>query len=236
MEVGDVILCTVERIQGTTVFVNIEGNKQATIVISEIAPGRIRNIRNYVVPKKQIVCKILRISQTGNIELSLRRVTKKEQKEVKEQYKQEKSYKSVLKSILKEKTNEVIKKITEQEKLFDFLQEAKQNLKKLEKIVGKENAEKILEILNAQKKKKTIIKKEFFLKTSKPNGIKLIKNILENISNAEIKYLSAGRYSIKKESENIKTSDDELKKILQEIKKKAKKSDMEFKIKDNRKP
>jgi len=97
-EESDVVLCTVERIVGTTVFVKIEGYGEGSIILSEIAPGRIRNIRAHVVPKKKIVCKILRIS--GNrVELSLRRVTQKERKEVLDEYKQEKSYISMLKSI-----------------------------------------------------------------------------------------------------------------------------------------
>ena len=103
LEVGDVVLCTVDRIAGTVVFVKIDRNGEGNITTSEIAPGRIRNLRDYVVPKKKIVCKILRISPNGNINLSLRRVTQKEKKEILEQYKQEKSYKSVLKSILGEK-------------------------------------------------------------------------------------------------------------------------------------
>ena len=90
LEVGDVVLCTVDRIVGTIVFVKIDGKREGSIILSEIAPGRIRNLRDYVVPKKKIICKILRI--TGDrIHLSLRRVTPKEQKEIREQYKSEKS-------------------------------------------------------------------------------------------------------------------------------------------------
>jgi translation initiation factor 2 alpha subunit (eIF-2alpha) len=81
LETGDVVLCTVDRIVGTTVFVHIEGNGEGSIILSEIAPGRIRNIRDYVVPKKKIICKVLRISG-DRIELSLRRVTLKEQKDI----------------------------------------------------------------------------------------------------------------------------------------------------------
>src|SRR3989304_1847417 len=99
LDTGDIILCTVDHIVGTTVFVHIEGNGEASIVFSEIAPGRIRNIRDYVVPKKKIVCKVLRVSG-DRIDLSLRRVTQKEQKELKERYKQEKSYESILKGVL----------------------------------------------------------------------------------------------------------------------------------------
>ena len=88
LDVGDVVLCTVDRIVGTTVFVMIGDNNrtEGSIIVSEISPGRIRNLRDFVTPKKKIVCKIIRINQ-GNIELSLRRVTSKEKKEVIDNYK-----------------------------------------------------------------------------------------------------------------------------------------------------
>src|SRR3990167_3310904 len=112
LEEGDLVLCTVEKIVGTIVFVNIDGEKkQGSIVLSEIAPGRIRNLRDYVVPKKKIVCKILRIYDKGNIELSLRRVTLKEKKEVLEQFKLEKSYESILRSVLGENAQKIIENI-----------------------------------------------------------------------------------------------------------------------------
>jgi len=115
LEVGDLVSCIVDRVVGTVVFVrlNVEGKEvEGSIVFSEIAPRRIRNIRDYVVPKKKIVCKVLRISQSGNIDLSLRRVTLKERKEVLEQEQQEKSYTSIVKGILGEKAEELIKKIS----------------------------------------------------------------------------------------------------------------------------
>ena len=97
MEVGDLVLCTVDRVVGTVVFVKIEGQGkevEGSITFSEVAPGRIRNIRDYVVPKKKIVCKILRMLN-GNIDLSLRRVTQKERKEVLEGESLGKSYTSI---------------------------------------------------------------------------------------------------------------------------------------------
>src|SRR3989337_26635 len=102
LEEGDIVLCTVDRIVGTTVFVHIEGNGEGSIVLSQVAPGRIRNIRDYVVPKKKIVCKVLRISG-DRIDLSFRRVTQKEQKELKERNKQERSFASILKTVIKDK-------------------------------------------------------------------------------------------------------------------------------------
>jgi len=230
LEVGDIVMCTVDRIVGTVVFVKIDGNGEGGIILSEVAPGRIRNLRDYIVPKKKIVCKVLRISG-DRIDLSLRRVTQKEQKEVKEQYKQEKSYINILKSVLKEKAVEAIEEISKQEKVYEFLQEAKKNPEKLGNLVGKIDSKKILEILNSQKQKKANIKKEIFLTTTKSNGLELIKKILVPIKEAKIRYISAGKYSIKKEGSDLKTIDSELRKMISAIEKKSKECGADFNIK-----
>lgn len=232
VEEGDFVLCTVEKIVGTIVFVKIENEERGgSIILSEIAPGRIRNLREYVVPKKKIVCKVLRVSGE-TIFLSLRRVTQKEKKEVLEEYSQEKSYNNILKSILKEKAEDIIEKISKTGRLYDFLEEAKENPKELEKIVGKEDSKKILNIIKEQKKKKTIIKKIILLKTQNPDGINLIKEILKKPANIEIKYIAAGKYSLKTENEDAKKGDQELKNLMEKIEEKAKEKGMHFEIKD----
>ena len=231
LESGDIVMCTVEKIVGTMVFVKIQGNRNGSIIISEIAPGRIRNIRDYVVPKKIIICKVLRVSG-DRVELSLRRVTPKEQKEIKKNYKQEKSYTSILKTILGENAEKIISEITKKESICDFLEEAKINPSFLEQLAGKENAKKIISILNSQKHKKIEIKKEFNLTTKKPEGIILIKEILGKIKGLEIKYISAGRYSIKSEDTDPKKADNLLSETLKEIEKNSKKQGLDFSIRE----
>jgi translation initiation factor 2 alpha subunit (eIF-2alpha) len=232
MEEGDMVLCTVDRIAGTIVFVKIEGEeREGSIILSEIAPGRIRNLREYVIPKKKIVCKVLKTSG-GTISLSLRRVTQKEKKEVMDEYNQEKSYISILKSVAKEKSNEIIENITKNGRLYDFFEESRTNPKKLEDLIGKEHAKKILDIILEQKKKKKIIKRTISLKTQEPNGIYLLKSILENPGTIEIKYLSAGKYSLRIETEDGKKGEQELKTFLEKIEKKAKESGVQFEQKE----
>ncbi len=229
LEEGDIVLCTVERIDGTNVFVSINRDGEGIIMTSEIAPGRIRNIRDYVVPKKKIACKVLKVF--GNrVELSLRRVTQKEQKEVMERYNLERSYANILKTILGEKAEETIKKIQGGQGLYDFFEESKKNSKNLEEFMNKEQAKKISDILNAQKQKRFEIKKEISLSTIKSNGLELIKNIFMNVKNMEIKYISAGHYSLSTESSDLKNAGNILKNNLAEIEKNAKKSGMEFSI------
>jgi translation initiation factor 2 alpha subunit (eIF-2alpha) len=178
IEQGDILICTVDKIVGTTVFVDINGtDKKGTIILSEIAAGRIRNLRDYVVPKKTIICKVLRVLEE-HIELSLRRVKEKERKATLEEFKAEKSLRSLLKSILGEKTEEAIKKIEEDGEISEFLEESKKDPSRLKKIVGKNEAEKIVEILKKQKGKTAVVKKEIRLSSSGSDGLENLKKIL----------------------------------------------------------
>ena len=151
-----------------------------------------------------------------------------EQKEVLEQHKIEKSYTSVLKTILKEKTSEIIEKIKQISNIYDFLEEAKENIEKLEKLVGKENAKKIIEILKTQKKKTAILKKIITMHSTNPNGLSQIKELLENQKEVEIKYIAAGKYSIKREDKNMKQADIKITEIIKKIEEQSKKLGLEF--------
>ncbi len=232
---GDIVLCTVTRISGTTVFVNIEDSrerKEGTIITSEIAPGRIRNLRDYVVPNKKIVCKVLRVDKS-HVDLSLRRVTAKERKEVLERYKKEKNALNILKAVNKENAEAISKKIKTKEKtsLYEFLQSCRENPEKLKKYFPAEEAEKIFKILKEKKERQVEVKKEFFLKAIKANGLSIIKNILLPYKEKVI-YISAGRFLVKIKGENYKQANQQLQKILLEIENEAKEKKAEFEVKE----
>ena len=233
LELGDLVLCTVDRIIGTVVFVKIEcyTSLEGGIVTSEIAPGRIRNLRDYVVPKKKIVCKVLRL-ENDRIDLSLRRVTPKEQKYVFEKYKQEQSYKSVLKGILGEKAERIMEAIEREETVYDFLDSSKDNAKKLEKLVGIDNAAKIINILKTEKIKSHIVKKTLNLKTTDPEGVNLIKELFSKTQNIDVNYIAAGRYSLIAKAQDPKKAENILRENLHEMEKTAKKLGLEFSIKE----
>ena len=78
------------------------------------------------------------------------------------------------------------------------------------------------------------MKKDISLKTAKPNGLEIIKGILEKIKGIEIKYISAGHYSLKSESADIKSADNILKNIISEVEKSSKKEGIEFNIIEKR--
>ncbi len=76
-DVSELVLCRVTKVLPHAVFARLEEFERldGLIHISEIAPGRIRNIRDYVKEDKRVVCKVLKIDQKkGHIDLSLRRV------------------------------------------------------------------------------------------------------------------------------------------------------------------
>lgn len=230
LEEGQIVLCTVENIVGTTVFVKIEEGEEGTITTSEISPGRIRNLRDYVVPGKKIVCKILRI-QGSKIHLSLRRVKQNEKKELLEKISKEKSFKAMLKTVVGEKSKEIIEKITNQYSLINFFEELKETPKLLEKYVDKKEAEKILKILETKKDKPKEIKHIFKLSNQSPSGIIVVKNILQDSckkSNCNINYLAAGKYSLSLKGKDYKEIKTEVNEVLNKIEKSAKKQNSEF--------
>ena len=216
LEEGQVVMCTVEKIVGTTVFVQIEDDGEGTIITSEIAPGRIRNLRDYVVPKKKIVCKVLRIDKGGHVDLSLRRVNSKEKKQVMEIQKKEKSLIATLKTIT-ENSEEIIKKIKEKGGITDFFEEVKTRPEMLEKLMTKEAAEKLLKILNEKKEKEVSVKKEFHLKSEAGDGLTKIKGILPK----EASYIAAGKFALNIKDKNYKDANHRVLEILQDIEKKA---------------
>lgn len=237
LEEGQIVLCTVNKIAGTIVFVKIEEyDLEGTITFSEISPGRIRNIRDYVFPGKKIVCKVLRIKPQG-IDLSLRRVKLKEKTELNEAYKKEKSFKALLKTIIKDKAKaeKIIDTIKEKEdSLTDFLEEIKENPKLLEKYIEKTSAEKIIKILQEKKAKQTVLKRKFSLTSKDPRGILLIKELINKAikeagcQNCEVSYIAAGKYSFKTKTKDLRQADSQIDKAMEILEDSAKKQNCRF--------
>ncbi len=77
--VGELVIATVTRITSHGAYASLDehADREAFIHISEIASTWVRNIRNFVRESQKIVGKVLRVdSRRGQVDLSLRRVTK----------------------------------------------------------------------------------------------------------------------------------------------------------------
>ena len=225
----DLVFCTVKKIEKTNVFVDIDPSGSGSIVMSEIAAGRIRNLREYISPNKKIVCKVLKI-HNGNIELSLRRVTAKERESVLLKYQKEKNLKNMLKSIVSD-PDKIIEEIKKSYEIPEFLEEAKSNPKVIEKFLSKKESEALEKILSEKKEKEKIVKRTISLSSSSPQGVKEIKEIL-SVKEAEIHYLGSSKFSISVSGLNFKEANQKLESILQKIEKEAKQKKAIIEIKE----
>lgn len=226
----DIVLCTVKRIEGTTVFLDVEDNGQGTMIFSEVSPGRIRNIRDFIMPNKKIVCKVLRIKD-NHPELSLRRVTAGERDEVLDRYKKSKVLLNILKPILKDKTPEVIEKIKEKYDLADFLDEARENPKLIEKFVSKDEEEQLKKLFSEKREKEKEVEKIITLKTISESGVTDIKKLLEN-NEAEIHYLGSSKFSVAMKAKDFKKANHQLTEYLEALRKRAKDLKIQMEIKE----
>ncbi len=227
---NDVVLCTVTKIETTGVSVKIEEyNVEGAIILAEISPGRIRNIREFVSVGKKIVCKVLR-KNNDRIELSLRRVSAKERDSILEHYKKERIFASILKSVLADKSEEVIAKIKQDKDIVEVLEEMKSNPEILKKYLNTTQLDKLKEILSQKKESEKEVQKKIIIKSDSENGIEYIKKILET-KEADISYLGSSNFLIRVKGKEYKTANLQLEKVLAQIKEKAKKAHAHLEIK-----
>ena len=208
---GDLILCTVTSVQFHSVFVDIEEyGKGGMIHISEVSPGRIRNIRDFVKEGKKIVCKVLRINQEkGYIDLSLRRVNESEKKRKIEDIKKEQNAEKIIEIAAGKigiKTEQLYMEISEKimknySSLHAFFEEAIKDDKLLESVVSDKKYLKIIDETVKQRIKPTEveIKGKLKITTFAPDGIGIIKESLKKAEDAgkgkiTINYLGSGLY------------------------------------------
>ncbi|MDP3917319.1 MAG: S1 RNA-binding domain-containing protein [Nanoarchaeota archaeon] len=215
---GEIVVCTVKRIQKTTVFVELAEyhNIEGIIHISEISPGRIRTVRDYVKEGKRVICKVLRKNEKyGNLDLSLRRVTTGQRlnklKEIKLEDKCEKIIESVSKQLKLDykKTYEELsgKILKEYEMLSQAFQEIAEGEKNpLEKLgIDKKLSSTLEQIIKIRLKPKEIrISKDLIITCKTSDGIDSIKKALnggielseKKKYNIKITYISAPKYNL----------------------------------------
>jgi len=100
-EPGDLVLVSVQRITDYGAYVTLdEYGKEGLLHISEVSSGWVRNIRDFVREGQKIVLKVLRVNtEKGHIDLSLRRVSRRERREKVLSSKMERKADSILRSV-----------------------------------------------------------------------------------------------------------------------------------------
>ena len=218
-EEDELVLCTVTNVQHHSVFAKLdEYGKTGMIHISEVSPGRIRNIRDFVVEGKKIVCKVLRIDPVkGHIDLSLRRVNegqkKKKLSEIKQEQKAEKIIEGVAKKLKKDVQDvydEVAKHVFEKypylHECFNEIVKDEVNFEELG--VNKKIAEELTAAVKERIKPEEVeIKGKLTIVSYDSNGIAIIKEAFSKIKNVDVKYLGAGKYGMTVKAEDYKTAE-----------------------------
>ncbi|MGM5482072.1 MAG: translation initiation factor IF-2 subunit alpha [Nanobdellota archaeon] len=232
---SELVLCTVTRIQFNSVFVELDEYKGKTgmLHISEISPGRIRNIRDYVKEGKKIVCVVLKIKQDrGHIDLSLRRVNKNQHRRKMEQIKREMKAEKIVEMVAKDNdldTKTLYKELIQSVDyiyLADFFEDI---------VAGNANVQDLniddklkLKLDEVVKQKIKLPSVELMGKYSiilyEPDGVEQIKKTLKKASELEkekvqISYQGAGKYEVKVTEEDYKSAEALLKKVNNTVEK-----------------
>ncbi len=226
----ELVLCTVTKVQFHSIFVNLdEYGKSGMIHISEVSPGRIRNIRDFVEEGKKVVCKVLRVNEEkGYIDLSLRRVTETQKRNKIDEVKQEQKAEKIVEFVAKELKIDV-KKLFDDianniSRKYSSLNEFFQNVaadNSLIKDAGLDaKTEKKLEEAIKSRIKEANVRIEGKLKLTSyaPNGVEVVKDVLKKAAeagkeNVSIKYLGGGSYGVTVNARNYK----EAERILKEV-------------------
>src|SRR5512138_2660932 len=100
-EVGDLVIATIETVTDYGAYAKLdEFEKRGLLHVSEISSSWIRNIRDFVREGQKTVLKVLRVdTEKGHIDLSLRRVNKRERIEKVMSWKKERKADALLKGV-----------------------------------------------------------------------------------------------------------------------------------------
>ena len=246
-EEGELVLCKVTKVTYNSVFVNLEEyTRHGMIHISEVSPGRIRNLNDYVKVGKMIVCKILRVDkEKGHIDLSLRRVNENQKRNKNNQIKFEQKAEKIIQDAAKElkinvnKFYEKVAKVPLREDgfvypAFEAVIEEGDDLKSLE--LEKKETEVLLDLIKQRIKPKQVeILGNIEIKSYAENGLETVKKALKFISDVDkervsVKYLGASKFRLKINAHDYEIAESLLEKGMDAAKKLCEKENAEFKF------
>jgi translation initiation factor 2 subunit 1 len=236
-EVGDLVIATVESVTDYGAYVKLdEYDKKGLLHISEISSAWIRNIRDFVRENQKVVLKVLRVdTEKGHIDLSLRRVTKREKIEKIMSWKRERKAENLLRSIA-EKVGLPVEEVYEKagalmEKEYglyeSFEKAAKDGAGFLVKIgVQEKIADAIVEIARERMPVPMVkVKGIVELRCVNPNGVRIIKEAFleakkaEKVRDAKLRFyvVAAPRYRIEVMAENYKHAESTLQRVAENV-------------------
>ena len=237
-EYGDLIIATIESVMDYGAYANLdEYKKKGFLHISEISSARIRNVRDYVREGQKMVLKVLRVDiEKGHIDLSLRRVTKRERIEKIKSWKKERKADALLNAIAEKAgipVHEVYQKVgVPLEEKFGILYEGfekvvKDGIEMLTKLGIPEDLAQIITQVAEERIKIKMVKVRGVLEIRcvKPNGVKCIQESFaaskkaQKARDAKIEFyvIAAPKYCLEVSADNWKRAEELLDKVSESI-------------------
>lgn len=236
-EYGELVIATIEKVMDYGAYANLdEYNKQGLLHISEIANARIRRIRDYVKEKQKMVLKVIRVNvEKGQINLSLRRVTKRERIEKNKSWKRNRKGEALLNEVAEKvglPVHEVYQKagviLEEKYGLYEGFEEVvKEGVEVLTELDIPEDLVKVIAQVAEERIRVKMVKVRGVLEVrcSKPNGVKFIQDAFIGAGKShrakdvkiEFYVIAAPRYSVEVSADNWKRAEELFEKVCKSV-------------------
>jgi translation initiation factor 2 subunit 1 len=244
---SELVLVTVEKLSPYAAWCKLVEypEVEGMIHVTEVAGKWVHDIRDFVKIKKQYVAKVIKIDYQKNfVNLSLKRVSKLDEKEKMNEFRKEQRAEKLLEQAAKKLGKNLDQAYEEvgfllQEKFeglstaFEIARENKDEL--IKNGVSQEWAEAIAKTAKESIQEKEFeIKAELELKCFAKDGIKKIKELLSEIeekTGSKVKYISAPKYRVEIKGKDPKSLEKKLVQELEAICKKIEKIGGEGKFK-----
>ncbi len=236
-EVGELVIATIESVRDYGAYAKLdEYNRRGFLHISEISSRRIRHVRDFVRENQKMVLKVLRVDvEKGQVDLSLRRVTKRERIEKIKLYKKARKGDTLLHAVAERvglPIHEVYQKagviLEEIYGLYDGFEVAvKEGTEALIKHGIPEDLATVIAQVAAERIRIKLVKVKGVLEVRcmKPNGVKCIQKAFIDAKkthepkDAKITFsvIATPRYSVEVSADNWKRAEDLLEAVSQSV-------------------
>jgi translation initiation factor 2 subunit 1 len=236
-EFGDLVVATIENVMDYGAYANLdEYNRRGFLHISEISSARIRNVRDFVRENQKMVLKVLRVDvEKGHIDLSLRRVTKRERIEKIKSWKKDRKGEVLLRAVAEKvglPIHEVYQKagavLEEKYGLYEgfekVLKDGTEALTKLD--IPEDIAKAFAQVAEERIRIKMVkVRGTLEVRCMKPNGVKCIQDAFidakksQKAKDAKIEFyvIAAPRYSVEVSADNWKRAEELIEKVSQSV-------------------
>ena len=232
-EQGEIVLATVSKVMDHGAYVTLDeyDDIQGFLHISEIAPGWIRSISRFVKDGEKKVLLVKKVnSKRGDIDLSLKQISKDQKKQKLKEVKKFEKGKTLLQNV-KEKaklSDEEVEKLEDSiyskfDSVYDaFIEIGRNGIESVKELkLVKKTAVAIEEICSKIKLPSVEIRGIMEITNNQTDGVEIIKKVLldelKKDSTIDITYLGAPKYRLSIRSDNFKSAEKSLKPIVAEI-------------------